>query len=165
MPPHLQNVLAVALHPGTCDGEAAAAFHAARRLAARGFLPDSGREVVSFSESRSSPPRTTTICSATHEAIWRVSIRADRLHEFLGLLISKTDAADVRLTLENFVLLGRHVHSATRLEFVLTGSRRSVDTIGGWIASHIGPAAFRLRHPPVPNGVEGWRERAGCAQA
>jgi hypothetical protein len=97
-----------------------------------------------------------------------VSLRADRLHEFLGFLIAKTAATDVRLTLQAFALRGRHVHTPTRLEFALTGDRPWVEMVGGWIANYVAGAGFRVRHRrPETAGAPGAGARgesAYCAQ-
>jgi hypothetical protein len=163
MHPHLRKVLAVALHPGTCDGEASAAFSAARRLVARNGLPDA--EVQILSRDESSPTRTRAdSASPGQRTVWRVSIPADRLHDFLGMLIAKTAATDVRLMLRSFALRGRHVHTPTRLEFALTGARPCVELVGGWIASYLATAGFRVRHRHDPEASGARGERAHCAR-
>jgi hypothetical protein len=172
MHPHLRKALALALHPGTCDGEASAAFSAARRLVAKNGspdLPDAEAEIVSCADPHPHPrypgAGTSPAPAPEQHTVWRVSIRADRLHEFLGMLIEKAKATDVRLTLQTFGLLGRHVHTPTRLEFALTGERPCVDLVGGWIATYVAGAGFRVRHhagPPRTANARG--ESAYCAQ-
>ncbi len=134
---HLQKVLAVALHPDTCDGEATAAFTVARRLAAKNGsadLPVAEAKIISRAGSSAGAGREGPRAGSPQQrTAWRVSIRADRLHEFLGVLIGKAGATGVVLSLTTFALLGRHVHTPSRLEFDLKGPRGAVEALDGWI--------------------------------
>ena len=145
---HLRKILAVALHPATCDGEATAAFAAARRLAAASEAPgfaEAEAEVIANSETRAGTLREGRAGVAEQRTSWRVSIRADRLHEFLGALVAKANAAGVQFSLTTFALLGRHVHTPSRLEFALSGTRQEVDKLDRWIEFYMLGAGFRRR--------------------
>lgn len=151
---HLQKVLAVALHPDTCDGEATAAFTVARRLAAKNGsadLPVAEAKIISRAGSSAGAGREGPRAGSPQQrTAWRVSIRADRLHEFLGVLIGKAGATGVVLSLTTFALLGRHVHTPSRLEFDLKGPRGAVEALDGWIESYMVGAGFRVRRSRSP---------------
>ena len=157
---HLQKVLAVALHPDTCDGEATAAFTVARRLAAKNGsadLPVAEAKIISRAGSSAGAGREGPRAGSPQQrTAWRVSIRADRLHEFLGVLIGKAGATGVALSLTTFALLGRHVHTPSWLEFDLKGPRGAVvgagrlDSSSTWSVRDFGCAeVVRRARPPA----------------